>query len=85
MAKKRNYKTRGPKYNFGIRVPRNLKEAYELDKINGDTLLAEAIKKEVDLLYGEYECFKVLGEDEKPPPDYHLIPLLWVFAVKFDG
>ena len=28
----------GPKFKFGIRVPRSVREAYKLDEINGDTL-----------------------------------------------
>ena len=33
----------------------------------------------------EYSCFKILGKGEKAPPGYIYIPLLWTFAVKFDG
>ena len=82
MASKR--KT-GTKYQFGYRVPRTISEAYKLDEINGNTKWADAIKKEVDLLYHEYSCFKLHEKGEKPPADYQKIPLLWVFAVKYDG
>jgi hypothetical protein len=46
-------KTRGIRYQFGVRVPRTLNEAYELDALNNDTAWTDAIKKEVQLLYEE--------------------------------
>jgi hypothetical protein len=48
MAKK---KRRTIKYQFGVRVPRTVKEAYILDSMNNDTFWSDAIKKEVRLLY----------------------------------
>ena len=78
-------KSKGPKYQFGIRVPRSLSKAYELDKLNKDTLWAEAIHKEVETLMDKYDCFQVLPPGQDPPEDYQYIPLLWTFAVKFDG
>ena len=78
-------KRSGTKYHFGIRVPKSLKEAYELDKVNKDSAWADAIQKEVTLLYEEYKCFKVLEESEPTPEGYQPIPLLWTFAVKYDG
>ena len=82
LAKKRKV---GIKYQFGIRVPRTIKEAYELDKLNNDTAWADAIEKEVRLLYDLFECFKLVPENEGPPEGYNKIPLLWAFAVKYDG
>jgi hypothetical protein len=35
-------------HKFGIQVPRNVKEVYEFDKINCNTLWADAITKEMD-------------------------------------
>jgi hypothetical protein len=32
-----NKQTKGPVYQFGIKVPRNVSDAYELDKKNGNT------------------------------------------------
>ena len=34
-------------YKFGVRLPRNVKEAYRLDEENGNTYWADAIKKEI--------------------------------------
>ena len=37
----------GTKYQFGVAVPRNTKQAYLFDKQNGDTLWADAIAEEM--------------------------------------
>ena len=83
-------KTKGPtkrrvKYQFGERVPRTLKEAYEIDEINKNTKWADAIQKEVDLLK-EYECFRVAERDERDAiaSTHQRIVLLWTFAIKYD-
>jgi hypothetical protein len=82
MCKKKSF---GIKFQFGIRIPRNTKEAYQLDLLNKDHLWAEAIDKEVKALYGEFNCFKLVEEGKDAPSDYQRIPLLWTFAVKYDG
>jgi hypothetical protein len=38
---------KGPIFQFGIQVPRNVKEAYELDKKNGNTYWEDAMKEEI--------------------------------------
>ena len=43
-TKKQKY---GPKYKFGVRVPRGPKQARAFDEENGNTLRGDAIKKEV--------------------------------------
>jgi hypothetical protein len=73
------------KYLFGYRVPRSIREAYEIDKNNGNKLWTEAIEKETKMLYEEYKCFHLLAPDEKIPQGYKMIPLIWTFTVKFDG
>lgn len=76
--------SRGIKYQFGVRVPRNIAEAYKLDQENGNSLWTEAIDREVKLLRDDFECFRV-GEESEITEEYQKIPLLWTFAVKFDG
>ena len=39
---------KGPVYNFGILVPRNVKQAFEYDAKNGNTLWQDAMTKEID-------------------------------------
>ena len=82
LAKK---KRRTTKFQFGVKIPVSIKEAHELDSLNKDTLWAEAIDKEVDSLYDKYQCFQVIPEDQEVPEGYQYIPLLWAFAVKYDG
>jgi hypothetical protein len=79
LAKKRN----GPVYKFGVRVPRNLKEAILIDQQSKDNAWKEAIKKEMDKIM-EYETFR-MPPDGKPPPDYKKIPCHMIFDVKHDG
>ena len=50
---------KGPRFRFGIQVPRNIKEAMELDKINGNTAWQDALEKEIGQLF-DYNTFKVL-------------------------
>ena len=78
------------KYQFGIRVPRSISEAHKLDALNNNTKWADAIEKELRTLHEEYQCFRALpkGKGEVLPAEYaeyRYIPLLWAFAVKFDG
>jgi hypothetical protein len=44
-------RTKGTIFQFGIRVPRNTKEAYELDKKNSNTNWEDAMKDEVSSLF----------------------------------
>eukprot|EP00977_Amphora_coffeiformis_P020688 scaffold8375_cov88-Amphora_coffeaeformis.AAC.1 len=37
-------------YKFGVRLPRNVPEAYRLDEKNGNTYWADAIKLEIEQL-----------------------------------
>jgi hypothetical protein len=43
-------RTHGPIFKFGVQVPRNIKEAYELDAKNGNTKWQDAMKEEIDAL-----------------------------------
>ena len=73
----------GPKFKYGIRVPRNYKEAVELDKANGNTLWQDAIKKELGQI-NDFRTFKALSRGAKAPKGYKRIPVTLVFDVKFD-
>ena len=77
-------KRTGIKYQFGVRVPRTLKEAHLLDQMNGNTFWGDAIKKEVKLLKDTYTCF-CFATEEDDLKTYKCIKLIWVFAAKFDG
>ena len=73
------------KFQYGYRVPRSIDEAYRIDEANHNTKWSDAIKKEVDLLHNQFKCFKVIFKREQVPKEYKCIPLLWAFAVKYDG
>ena len=73
------------KYQFGYRVPRTIKEAYKLDELNGNTKWKDAILTELKKLHEEYSCFKIVEHKHDIGEGYKYIPLLWAFAVKFDG
>jgi len=77
-------KTNTIKYNFGVRVPRTIKEALALDKMNGNTKWSDAIETELRALHEEHKCFKTVKSRNDVPKGYKYIPLLWAFAVKFD-
>ena len=74
--------SKGPIYQFGIQVPRNVKDAYELDKKNGNTKWADAMQEEINSLL-KFNTFKDMG---KLPflAGYKNIRVHFVFAVKHD-
>eukprot|EP00977_Amphora_coffeiformis_P011219 scaffold2692_cov115-Amphora_coffeaeformis.AAC.2 len=61
-------------YKFGVRLPRNVPEAYRLNKKNGNTYWADAIKLEIKQLM-EYKTFRDMGRTTRIPPGYQQIPL----------
>ena len=73
----------GPRYKFGVRIPRNREEALHLDKINGNTFWQEAIDKEIGQLL-DYETFNIQEKGEKAPNGHQRIPGFLVFDVKHD-
>ena len=68
---------------FGYQVPRNLQDAYKLDKENGNSKWAEAIRVEVNKLK-EYDDFEAMAEGARAQEGYSRIPLHWVFDEKHD-
>jgi len=61
-AKQRN----AIKYKFGIGIPRNFREAVELDKENSNTLWQDALTKEMDQIK-TYKTFTDLEKGTKIP------------------
>ena len=72
------------RYKFGVRVPKSVKEAFELDQANGDTQWSDAIKLEILQLH-EYQTFKDGGKNKPIPRGYQKIRCHWVFDVKQSG
>ena len=69
---------------FGYEVPKNHKHALELDKRNGNTKWQDCTKLEMQQLH-EYETFKDIGYNTRPPDGYRKIRVHLIFAVKHDG
>jgi hypothetical protein len=61
-------------------VPKITKEAYELDKENGNTYWADAIQKEIDSLLAKH-CFEFHAPGYKPSLDYHFATLNIVYVL----
>ena len=77
-------KTNTVKCNFGIRIPKSIREARLLDKMNGNTKWDDAIETELRALHEERSCVEKLKDKSKIPNGCKHVPLSWVFAVKFD-
>ena len=82
-ASKRKQRFNEVTYKFGVRVPRNVKEALRLDKENKNNLWQEAMDRETGQLF-EYKVFHSIGKDARVPHGYQQIPLRMVFDVKND-
>ena len=83
---KKKTKLRGPPpkhLKYGIQVPRTVKEAYEFDKVNGNTHWREAIEKEMQALK-DMECFEFKDNTYQPPADFQKTRLHMIFDVKSD-
>ena len=55
-------KTNTVKYNFGVRIPKNIREARLKDKMNGNTKWDDAIETELRALCEEHSCFEKLKD-----------------------
>ncbi len=73
-----------PKFKYGIQIPRDYRQALELDKQNGNTLWQDATKLEMELM-GVYEVFKDVGKGTPVPDGYKNIRVHLIYDVKHDG
>ena len=84
--KKTKKKSTFKRVKYGIKIPKNTREAYEFDKENGNHLWAEAIKKEIDALMS-YKVFQFIKRSDisgLKRDDYQFAPLRMIFEVKQD-
>ena len=75
-------KSFGPKYKFGVQVPRSVKHALDLDKKNGNNLWKEAILKELKQL-DDFKVFRSFDDNDNIE-EFQKLPYHMVFDVKFD-
>ena len=80
-ASKRQQAHDAVRYKFGVRVPRNVKEALQLDRENGNTYWADAMREEIAQL-NEYKTFRSAGFNARTPDGYQRIPARMIFDVK---
>ena len=73
-----------PIFMYGFQVPRNHRQAMELDRENGNTRWWESEQVELAQI-DEYKTFLDKGKGYKPGPDYKKITVHMVCAVKHDG
>ena len=69
-------------FKYGHEVPTSVKEAYELDKRNGNTRWKDAIAKEMKNVR---IAFRILENSENLPPFHEHVPCHLIFDVKMDG
>ena len=69
-------------FKYGHQVPNSVKEAYELDKIHGNTRWKDAIAKEMKNVR---IAFKILEPGDNMPPFHEFVPCHMIFDVKMDG
>ena len=74
----------GPKYKFGIEVPKNSTHAMRLDTLLNSEDWTNSMQSELTSL-NKFSTFFVLEEGEIMPAGYIKIPYHMVFDVKFDG
>jgi hypothetical protein len=83
-SKKRKKKApQRERLKYGVQVPRNVKEALELDAKNGNTFWRDAIKLEIDSLVN-LECFDFHSANYHPGEDFQWTTLTMIFDVKQD-
>ena len=66
-----------------MKIPRNVKEALEFDKENGNSKWAEAMKLEIQSLKN-LECFEFQPKDYSPNKEYQNTMLMMIMNVKQD-
>ncbi len=68
-------------HKFGIKVPKTVQEAYDLDRKNGNTFWTDAIAKEMQEVR---KAFDILPDDKAVPIGYQKIPCHMIFDIKME-
>ena len=66
---------------YGIKIPKNLVEAYAIDRENNNTIWRDAIRKEMKNVS---VAFEVLEDGKRPSPQHKFVRFHLVFDVKMD-
>ncbi len=76
---------RSIRYVNGVRIPRSIHEALDLDKENGNNLWNNAIQNEVMLLTKVYPTFELMDTNDHQLSDYHYVKSDWSLDCDCDG
>ena len=68
-------------HKFGIRFPKLVREAYDIDRENGDTLWTNEIAKEMK---NARVALKILDDDDPIPVGHQQIRCHGIFDLKMD-
>ena len=72
-----------PRYKYGVKIARNVKEALEFYKEDRNNKWAEAMKLEIQSL-NDLECFEFQSKDYSPTKEYQKTTLMMIINVKQD-
>ena len=76
-------------HKFGIRVPKSVDEAYNIDRLTGTDFWMKAIKKETKNMWIAFEkkegVTKEEMENSKVMPGYNYVTTHMIFDIKIDG
>ncbi len=81
LVRKRNPRYLKQTHKFGIELPKTVKEAFELDKKNGNTLWGDAIAKE---MRDVRVAFSIPPDGQPAPVGYQKIPCHMILDIKME-
>jgi Reverse transcriptase (RNA-dependent DNA polymerase) len=85
LSRNRRPKDESSDFLYGVKVPRSTEQALQLDKDNGNTLWADAIRKELGTIW-KMGTFKKIGRQSHGEirRTHQFAPLRMIFTVKSD-
>jgi hypothetical protein len=83
QKKKRRKITKTPTFKYGVQVPRNVKHGFELDRVNGNSNWAGAMKAKMKDLFN-LEAFNIQSAGYHPGPTYQPTTFTIIFDMKQD-
>ena len=66
---------------YGMRIPTSIKEAYEIDMENGNTLWRDAIKREME---NASVAFEILEDGKRQSASHKKVPFHMIYDIKMD-
>ena len=69
-------------HKYGLKLPKSVAQALEIDKRTGTDFWKKAIEKEIRNVFPAFEFIE--GDDAKVPPGYEFVDTYFVFDIKMD-